>query len=637
VLTANSPRDWARRHWLDVVLCATLVAISLPARLVNLDEYTISFPEGIRAQQLLLMSAGYAVCSEIFCNQGPLLFYVLWPPFELFGRTLAAARLGNIALSLVGIVGMYWIGRLLCGRLGGVVAAALLVLSPTYLKFSRLALAEVPAEAPAILAVGGALSFAALGSPRWLSASGVLLAFSLLLKPVTLATAVPIGLLALTRPRHRWRNGALLTVVTAVSIAVPTVLVGFSEIVDQIVFRLQSRVAEGRGPLWNVGRIAEELAHDRLGLVAVASVGFVVALATSGWKGRAVAAWLVASLGLLLVHTPLHGKHMVTLIPPMAALGAIAIDGGFRAWRSSRRLHCLPALLAAIVYVAFIPGVMSRQYQLAVDPEPMENDPPAYWYDDTIRLLGAITAPGEMIVTDHPYLPFAAGRLVPPSLAESSVTRILAHSLTPESAIAETRRYDARAVLLWADKLTRMDRYKRWIDQEFVPVRVWAADDEATPTLYVAPGIRDRAERFLASSTPIGVDASFPGVVLEAAGMPSSPIPRGRSTSVETRWRVTGRAPSDYRMIVSLRQGDQTAWRSGEIPIMGLAPGLPSQADGQRMTMSVLVSPPRGINPGDYAVTVRLWDPRRRQIVEPTEPSTGPDPRGVSLGQLTVR
>ena len=53
----------------------------------------------------------------------------------------------------------------------------------------------------------------------------------------------------------------------------------------------------------------------------------------------------------------------------------------------------------------------------------------------------------EMIVTDHPYLTFRANRLVPPPLVESSVTRVLAGSLTPEDAINEATRYDAKAVL----------------------------------------------------------------------------------------------------------------------------------------------------------------------------------------------
>ena len=60
--------------------------------------------------------------------------------------------------------------------------------------------------APAILAVGAATLFTRTGRDRWLIAAGLLVAFSLLLKPVTLAVCVPVGLAILLRPERRLRN-----------------------------------------------------------------------------------------------------------------------------------------------------------------------------------------------------------------------------------------------------------------------------------------------------------------------------------------------------------------------------------------------------------------------------------------------
>src|SRR5215212_6920507 len=146
--TRSGVRSW-RLPWLDIVICSLLVLASGLARLPNLGLYTISFPEGIRAAQLQLMAAGYRPCVEIFCNQGPLLFYAIYPSYALLG-----------------------------GRLAALVASSLLILSPTYLKFSRLALAEVPAEAVAILAVGAAIVFQRTGRDRWLIGAALLVAFS---------------------------------------------------------------------------------------------------------------------------------------------------------------------------------------------------------------------------------------------------------------------------------------------------------------------------------------------------------------------------------------------------------------------------------------------------------------------------
>src|SRR5437868_6810341 len=80
-------------------------------------------------------------------------------------------------------------------------AAGLMVLSPLYLEGSRIALAEVPALAPAALSVACAIVYAREGRRRWLVAAALLLATSLLVKPITLAAGVPFGLAILSR----WR------------------------------------------------------------------------------------------------------------------------------------------------------------------------------------------------------------------------------------------------------------------------------------------------------------------------------------------------------------------------------------------------------------------------------------------------
>src|SRR6266540_2025180 len=330
---AATLRDWAqsgarswRLPWLDIAICGLLVLAAGLARLPNLGLYTISFPEGIRAAQLQLMAAGYRPCVEIFCNQGPLLFYALYPTFVLFGGTLEAVRSGVVLFALAGVAGLYWLAHLVGGRPAAIVAASLLAISPTYVKFSRLGLAEVPAEAPAVAAVAAALLFQRTGRDRWLVAAALLVAVSLLLKPVTLAICVPVGLLVMLREERRWRNVGLLIGDCAVAIAVPTLLIGFSEILEQVVaFRLRSRAAEGRGVDWNWARILEELAGDRPGIAAFAAAGAVVAATRLGRASIPWLAWPAASLLLLLVHTPLHGKHVVTLIPPLALLAGAGV------------------------------------------------------------------------------------------------------------------------------------------------------------------------------------------------------------------------------------------------------------------------------------------------------------------------
>ena len=666
--TRSGARTW-RLPWLDVALCGLLVLVAGLARLPNLDLYTISFPEGIRAAQLQLMAAGYRPCVEIFCNQGPLLFYAIYPTYALLGGSLEAVRSGVVIFSLVGIAATYWVGHLFGGRTGAVIAALLVALSPTYLKFSRLALAEVPAEAPAILAVGAAIVFQRSGRDRWLLGAALLTAFSLLLKPVTLAVCAPVGLAVLLRSERRWRNVAVLIGVTALGIGIPTVLIGFSEILEQVVaFRLRSREAEGRGIGWNWGRIVEELSADRAGLFAFAVAGGIVMLGRLRSAAIPLVAWLPASLLLLLVHTPLHGKHIVTLIPPAAVLAAIGVvlvapavpavvaqvqhlvgsrpGTGRTASRSGRR-SLAPRLGVALVtaglvlYLWNLPPVLARDADLLFDPDPLENDPPAYWYPEVAATLREVIDQDEMVVTDHPYLTFRAGRLVPPPLVESSVTRVLAGSLTPDDFIAEATRYDAQAILLWADKITTMREVKSWVDKSYVAVRAYAADEEAIPTLYVRPDRAARAASSLGALTPRAVDADFEGGIrLRRFGVDHSRLDPGGVSAVNVELVATARPPVSYRAVFQLR-GEDGVRRLEERRAGGrrAGTGLGELGRGTDDVAGCADPDPalgedRGVQPLDAAV--RPARPALRRLVERLAEPGRADPKGVTLTTIRI-
>src|SRR5213079_3085643 len=131
----RAPR--ARSGLWPVVFLAGLLGLALAMRLVNLEAYTGKFDEGIRLEQLLLMSAGFRPVRDIFAAQGPLSLDIFFGPYLAFGQTLGAARAATAIYSLLGLLAVFWVGRLVAGVAGGGLAATLLVLSPLYLKNSR--------------------------------------------------------------------------------------------------------------------------------------------------------------------------------------------------------------------------------------------------------------------------------------------------------------------------------------------------------------------------------------------------------------------------------------------------------------------------------------------------------------------
>jgi predicted membrane-bound mannosyltransferase len=201
---------WLGR-WVDVLAPLAIVAVALPMRLANIGSYSGKGDEGIRAEQLLLMAAGFRPVKDVFASQGPLSLDVFYPFYLLLGQTLAGARLAVVVQSVLAILAVYWTARLVCGRVGGWLSAALLIASPTFLKNSRLALVEIPAMLPAIVALGAALAYQQRGERRWLIVSAVALALALAIKPMVVAVVPAAGLALLLRPHPPARCAARIS------------------------------------------------------------------------------------------------------------------------------------------------------------------------------------------------------------------------------------------------------------------------------------------------------------------------------------------------------------------------------------------------------------------------------------------
>ena len=209
----SSPLRWPipAAVWLEGLALTLILAGALAMRLTDLDGARSNFPdlfdEGIRAEQLFLMTHGFRPYRDIYAAQGPLLLDALYPFYRLFGETLGAVRLGVGMLSLLGLVGAYLAAGAIGGRVGGLLACALLALSPAYLEGSRLALAEVPSIVPALFALALALRYQAGADRRWLVGSAVLLAVALLLKPMIVPAAVAIVVAIVLRGRVTGAGG----------------------------------------------------------------------------------------------------------------------------------------------------------------------------------------------------------------------------------------------------------------------------------------------------------------------------------------------------------------------------------------------------------------------------------------------
>jgi len=623
----------------EAVVLGAILIVAAFMRLVRLSSTSGDLDEGIRGIQLLLMAAGYRPVQEIYSSQGPLLLDMLFPLYRLFGETLGAARLAIGVYSLIGILGVYWVARALGGPVGGATAALLVTLSPTYLRNSRQALAEVPALAPAILAVAAALEYQRSGRRIWLVASGVLLGIALLIKPIVVAAVVPIGLAALLGPRISLRPVFLVGLVTVLVVGAIVVSTDLPALMSQMVeYRLKSREASGWSLRENWRLIQGTLVgRDQIGLFVLAGVGAVLGLIASPRRMLPYIGWAVATAAVLAFYAPLFPKHLVIAVPPAVALAGVGVGVGWRAVRSQRVLGAAGAFLLIapmLVYGWSLPAIVTWDVGF-MNLDPGTEGQRFAQSADVAGTIAAVTHRDDFVITDHPYLAFLAQRLVPPELADPSASRVRARELTGDDIVQAANKYDVGVVVLWSDRLRTLRTFRTWLESNFQAVKVYGRGGDSPRVVYVR---RDRdlaqARRGLEAfvQTPTSVD--FGGVIrLSGFALDRHDLTRNGNVGVTYEWESLARASVDYHIITELIGPDGQSWSDEELALGGRNVNVTEWTPGQWLFQSSTFDVSATAPAGEYVLRVGVYDSRAKADL----PLTAGDARLGSQGEPIYR
>ncbi len=622
---------------LDVLAPLLIVAVGLPMRLANIGSYTGKGDEGIRAEQLLLMAHGFRPVKEVFASQGPLSLDVFYPFFALAGGTLAGARLAAVVYSILCLLAVYWVGRQVGGRLGGWAAAGLLLLSPTFLKNSRLALVEIPALLPATLALGAAFAYQLEGRRRWLVVSAVATATALAVKPMV-APVVPAVVLALALREGsaaRLRDLAFFAALSALVLGAIVLAVGPLELYDQVVrYRLGSRQAEGWSLAENWSMLWGELRWEGVPLFALAVLCVALLALARPRPGLPLVAWAMATFVTLLVYSPLGIKHAALLPPALAALGGAGLGV---AWGvAGRRGSALGARVAAVscaavllAYVWALPSVLERD-RLAMSVGDAGPDPP---YLEESALIQAMTSPGDFILVDDPYLAFLNGRLMPPGLVDTSIYRIRSGALSGGDVVDAAERSDVQLMLLLSDNLRELKKFRDWADENFVVVKINERSNRKDRALYLRhdadlEAARAALGRVTPGRTEVGAEIAgqvrLSSFVLEQASVRS-----GGSTSLTVEWEATAPIEVDWHPVTFLRDSEGRLIDQAERSLGGGSAGTSAWEPGRWVYRTSSLSIPPRTPPGEYTLAIGLYDSKARRMAMVT--------RGPGIGTEEVR
>lgn len=399
----------------------------------------------------------------MFSAQPPLLFASLAVGLRVVADSILGTRAIEIAFGAVALLSAAWLANELAGPLAAGATAIVLALSPGFLVYSRAVEAEGPMMALMTLALAVGARHAR--SPRAVLPvlTGFALAAAVLVKLFALEALLPALWLVCGVPgpwRRRARDGALMVVSVAVSVAANLLLVAPAAQWRQVV-RMHEAAARltfaGLKPAWRV--VWDFLTLDA-GLTAAAAAGFAALVLLRRRKEAGFfALWLGGMTVMLLAFHPLFPHHPAILL---TALSACAGTGTGAIIAAPRRGTGALSLLGAglLLYAAFIPRLAHADRHLLYAAGPA-SDAPLTSYVASHSRSSDVVAVDDLRVADD------AHRLVVPPLCDPSNVRLRAGYMTTADVVGATRRYRPRIVLFSFGIFQQIPGYEAWLKRHY--------------------------------------------------------------------------------------------------------------------------------------------------------------------------
>jgi hypothetical protein len=412
---------------------------------------------------------------------------------------------------------------------------------------------------------------------------------------------------------------------------------------EQLVnYRLAARTARGWDLAANWSFIRTELGREGLGLLILAGVGAVAAVRARSVLAYALLAWLATGLVLVLFYSPLWPKHLVYLLPPLALLAGVAVTQSVEAiFTLLNRRRPSPASLGAfaavLLYLIGLPSLVEQDRRLLGRTA---GDDPERYVDD-VRVARAASGPDDFVVMDDAYLALATDRLVPPYLVDLSWNRILARALTADRAIAETDRFDAKALVIQDDHLGQLSRYLTWADREYLLVKSYLErKPDRFRRVYVHPDVDLAPVRdALAAGIQVPMYAELGPVALRGYAVERRDLKRGLRFALTFHWESLVDTPPEHHLVMRFRRPDgqieqQSTWKIGDG-----AQELESWPAGRWQFQTIRLLVEDEVEPDTYLLTVALDTPKGGQPVPRNIRGAATTASGseLELGTVTVR
>jgi hypothetical protein len=644
--------------WLAIWLL--LLALAFAWRAQNLDAFGLSNDEGAHLMWARLVVDGYPLYSETYAVQAPLFLEAIGLAFRLARPTIQAGRWAILPSFGLLAAALSWLAYRSGGWPAALTTVVLVGLAPLIFAFSRLAMAEVPATALAVIAVAVLFLYLDRGHKTWLLASGLTLGLSFITKMLNPFVIAPIGWLLLVSSQRSVARGQKVSVggqffldclLWSLGLLIPLAAVPLlydpAAVYDQLIrFRgelravVPSSAAEtwtqfqlfinGHWGFWLLAfggimaagfRAWEERQQGSRGLPAQSarwgeqgrlsfSVSNPSAFQTSSlFYPLTWLIWLLAGVAMLWWHTPLFPHHFIVLLPPLILLGAELVSdeaqviGSLSADGEQRPAIMIYSLIIMVAALNLFAIVKANRETAAIVTGGREAE--------ALKLLQAVSAPDDFVMGDSQLLIFMANRRTPPPLGDVALVAIKAGRQTSERMLRLTEQYQAPAVVQWSLRLPWLPDYLAWVESNYLARRVWDNDH----IIYF--GLRIPLGQAIPNEQVVRLGEA---VTLRGYEVEPGPAQPGQDLNLKVYWQTDAPLADDYTVFTQLLNAEgalAASWDSQ--PLGGYLPTSQWPA-GEIVTDIVRLPLPADLPPGNYSLIAGMY---RLDTLERLRPADG--------------
>ena len=439
------------------LLLGTVVLILLLATFVRFYHIEWSFSnngidEGIMIERTKLVGEGYALYSELPCDQAPLAFYLGAP----FGGDVVSLRSLSAAISILAIVAVMEAARRVKGNLAMIAAGLLISFDFAFLRESRLFSLDAISTSFLAFSLLAFVIYLQRKSRLMLSAAGFLVGLSAAAKlfGVLGLLGMIIFILVERRKQKSGSRGTLLDVIlvvvaSAIPLAAFMFYLGPGDMIQGMVLNQGGRSFEPWLKLSLVAYFGLNLAYL-----------LPLAYAKKTWSISREARFLLCASFVILafmVFQPLVFFHHLPLMSPSLAILAgsfLSESIGFKKENAdidtskalTKKWNTTPAVAAALFLVTILVSSGLAGYGLL-----RQNEPPQV---QIARDLRGISDPTDWIICGDPLICAYADRNIPPEVVNVAYRQH--QDLTLDDIERALDEYDVTVVVLsW--RLLKMD------------------------------------------------------------------------------------------------------------------------------------------------------------------------------------